>query len=103
MLMIMEVEELKEAKEVEEVSELQSARRERRRSDGFEASASQAISDASLSSCDQGAPRGRPRAAMRRVSVRGVRRSTRDASSRSSRSFAVLLKRPERALPWSSA
>src|SRR5271156_3395655 len=104
--MIMEVDELKEAKEVaggEEAKQLQAARRERLRTQGFAARESQAIRDASFSSCDHGAPRGRPRSAMRRVRALGVTRRTRDVSFRSSRSFAVLLKRSQRAQASSSA
>src|SRR5208282_6219066 len=101
--MIMEVEELKEAKEAEEVSKFQAEEREWRRFDGFDTSASHAMSDASFSSCDQGAPSGRPRLAIRRVRALGVRCRTRDASFKSSRSRAVLLKRSQRAQAWSSA
>src|SRR5580658_4825676 len=101
--MIMEVEELKEANGGEEVARFQAGRRERRRLDGFDASASQAISVASFSSWDHGGPRERPSSARLRVKSLGRRRSICGASSRSSRSFAVLLKRPQRAQAWSSA
>src|SRR5580658_2483946 len=101
--MIMEVEEGKEAKEGEEVAEFQAALRERRRLDGFDASASQAISVANFSSWDHGGPRERPSSTMQRVRSSGRRRSICGAASRSSLSFAVLLKRSHRALAWSSA
>src|SRR5579862_6904535 len=52
--------------------------------------ASQATSDASFSSCDQGGPSGRPRSETRCARSSGLRRSVREAESISSRSLTVI-------------
>src|SRR5277367_1866771 len=97
------IKEVEEGKEVKEVEELQVAQRTRQPAYGFDARASQATSDASFSSCVQGAPRGRPSSAMRRVRTIGFSRSASDASFRSSRSLEAWLASPQRVLACSSA